>query len=240
MSKNNVAVLGCFRSGTNFTKALLELNYDCRVTNNVYGWKHGLIPIVSNEATDRFNTSCDGVFFVTKNPFSFVNSLFDYYCSARLNIIAKDTFKEFIRGDIVIFDQAQPHSPRLKYKNPIELWNFMNWHYSNIHEIKHVRYEKLVENQEVVTSKLASKLGLVRTSSEFLSPKGKVKRMNDSQAFSQVQEFESGESFSTSKYLKAAYMERFDKDDIEFFNRTVDQELIDTLAYRDLYEALIG
>ncbi len=238
MANKHLAVIGCFRSGTNYTKALLELNYECRVTNNVFGWKHGLVPIVSNEAKSNFNNTCDGVFFVTKNPFSFLFSLFNYHKNAGLNIIAEKEFIDFIREDIVIFDQAQPHSPRLKFRNPIELWNFMNWHYVSVHNIKHVRYEMLVANPETITEKLARKLGLIKKRGDFIDLEKKVKRMNDSQIFTSPDEFQSNETFSKNLYLDADYMKTFTQQDVSYVMKQLDYGLAESLGYADIISDL--
>ncbi len=237
--KKHLAVIGCFRSGTNYTKALLELNYECRVTNNVFGWKHGLVPIVSNEAKSNFDISCDGVFFVTKNPFSFISSLFDYYKSANLNIIAKKEFYDFISNEIIIFDQAQQHSPKLKFNNPIQLWNFMNWHYLSLQNIKHVRYEMLVQNPEFITRKLAEKLMLTKKTDDFIDLHKKVKRMNDSQKFNSVEEFQSNEVFSKKVYIEADYMNKFKQRDVSYILEQLDEELVKNLAYDDIIAKLI-
>ena len=78
MSKVKIAMMGCFRSGTNFAKTILEQNYNCEVKNNVFGWKHGLLPIISADSNAQYHFDYEKAFFITKNPFSFLSSLFKY------------------------------------------------------------------------------------------------------------------------------------------------------------------
>ena len=66
MSKVKIAMMGCFRSGTNFAKTILEQNYNCEVKNNVFGWKHGLLPIISADSNAQYHFDYEKAFFITK------------------------------------------------------------------------------------------------------------------------------------------------------------------------------
>lgn len=57
MSEPIIAMMGGFRSGTNYAKTLLERNYHCRVRNHVFGWKHWFLPIISMIQKQSVNLS---------------------------------------------------------------------------------------------------------------------------------------------------------------------------------------
>ena len=94
MSQVKIAMMGCFRSGTNFAKTLLEQNYNCEVKNNVFGWKHGLLPIISADSNAQYRFDYEKAFFITKNPFSFLSSLFAIYFL--LNYFSSNGLKLFV------------------------------------------------------------------------------------------------------------------------------------------------
>ncbi|MEP3349835.1 MAG: hypothetical protein ABJN96_07765 [Marinomonas sp.] len=235
-----IAVLGCFRSGTNFTKALLELNYTCKVVNDVFGWKHGVVPIVSNTLRSNFSFEYDGCYFITKNPYSFLYSLYKYFSTVGLNIKAHKGFSDFIRNEIIVFDQSQAKSPKMKFKNPVELWNFMNWHYHSLDNIKHVRYEKLIESPELIVSKLADKLDLKRLDASFVVPENKIKRMNDKGDYNGLLEYQTKEKFDRNVYSSNSYMLEYKKSDIDFVLNSLDHGLISSLGYKGLIDDLLS
>jgi hypothetical protein len=232
--QKNLAVLGCFRSGTNFAKTLLEQNFNCTIKNNVFGWKHGFVPIISNDSNAQCDFFYDEAFFITKNPFSFIVSLFNYHTQVLRNIIAPTDFNSFITSRIVMFDQSQEHSPQLRFSSPVELWNNMNWNYWSSHRFVHIRYEKLVEQPQIVCEKAASKIGIIRTSSNFFVPEKKVKRINDAESIVHKEDYLSQENFDSNLYKQHTYMENFDLPSRNFVLDMVDDELIDKLGYSEM------
>lgn len=234
-----IAVLGCFRSGTNFTKAVLELNFDCKVVNDVFGWKHGLVPIVSKSLHQAFQFQYDERYFVTKNPYSFLVSLYRYFDEVGLNIRASKGFDQFLRNPIVVFDQSQADSPKMKFRTPVEFWNFMNWHYASLHDIEHVRYEMLIQNPEAIATKLANKLGLTRKDVPFSVPKKKVKRMNDKTQYQDLNHYQTKEEFDAKSYLNDDYMKQYSQADKAFVFEALDHDLVKDLGYTDLVAELI-
>jgi hypothetical protein len=47
--RKRIAVIGGFRSGTNYLRFLLENNYRCDVSFHAFGWKHANVPIISDQ-----------------------------------------------------------------------------------------------------------------------------------------------------------------------------------------------
>ncbi|AMJ99782.1 hypothetical protein AVL55_17445 [Alteromonas macleodii] len=233
-----VAMMGCFRSGTNFAKALLEQNYECVVKNNVFGWKHGFLPIISSDSNAEYRFDYEKAFFITKNPFSLLSSLFKYRTEVQRNLIAPTDFKSFIRSKLIVFDQGNPNSPQLRFSSPTDFWNAMNWNYLSHKDFQHVRYERLVEEPELITQRLANKLGLARVDRAFFVPEKKVKRINDAESLSTKSDYQTSESFDKDSYVKHEYMSMFDNDDIKCVLSQLDKELVQALGYDELIEEL--
>jgi len=244
MKKDNapkrVAILGCFRSGTNFAKTLLEQNFNCEIKNNVFGWKHGYVPIISNDSNAECRFHYDEAFFITKNPFSFLFSLFNYHKEVQRNIIAPLDFESFIFNKIVMFDESQDHSPQLRFSSPVELWNNMNWNYYSSNKFVHVRYEKLIEKPELVCEKLALKMGLVRNSESFFIPDKRVKRINDGEKLLTKNDYMSDEIFNNSNYTSHKYMKLFNQRSIEFVLNKIDDELLKMLGYVEIVSDVVN
>ncbi|SHH37583.1 hypothetical protein SAMN05216361_4426 [Marisediminitalea aggregata] len=238
MSKVKIAMMGCFRSGTNFAKTILEQNYNCEVKNNVFGWKHGLLPIISADSNAQYHFDYEKAFFITKNPFSFLSSLFKYHLSVKRNLIAPNEFKQFIRTKIIVFDQGQANSPQLRFNNPIDFWTMMNWNYASKTDFVHIRYEWLVENPEVIIERAAGKMGLERISTNFITPQKEVKRINDAETTKSLEDYQTTVDFDKGRYLKHGYMTDFDSDDVRFVLSQLDDELLDKLGYVELVENL--
>ncbi|MFB9932395.1 hypothetical protein ACFFLZ_00630 [Photobacterium aphoticum] len=234
-----IAMLGCFRSGTNYSKSLLESNYDCIVKNDIFGWKHGFVSLAS-EQSKNVELRYDGAYFVTKNPFSFVVSLYKYYKEVRLNVIASDDFYSFIRNKIVIFDQSNPDGPKLRFSNPVELWNNLNFNYLSVSSLHHVKYESLLSDTEEQLKIIAQKMGLARKTQEFISPKNSVKRMNDKQVFSDIFQMQTNTPFDVLSYENNSYMNYFHEEDVKFILEHIDSDLIVKLDYKEKISELLG
>ena len=236
--RKNIAMMGCFRSGTNFAKALLEQNYYCNVKNNVFGWKHGFLPIISSDSNASYSFDYDKAFFITKNPFSFLFSLFKFNQEVKRNLKAPFIFKNFIRSKIIVFDQANPRSPELRFSSPVDFWNAMNWNYASHKDFVHIRYEMLIEKPEFIINKAAEKMSLERTSGNFFVPEKKVKRINDGEVLSKADDYQTKEAFDKSSYLSHDYMASFDSDDIRCVMKELDSDLISRLGYSELIASL--
>ena len=163
MKHKNIALFGIFRSGTNFTRTVLEWNYNCQLTTNLLGWKHGFYPVIVERSILKYPNV--NTIFVTKNPFSTINSLFNYYQTNGRNIIAADDWKSFLRQRFIIYDFFQKGSPQYRFSNVVDFWNSMNWNYSSIKvpeiSIVHIRYEDMLENTFSTAQETASKLDLL-------------------------------------------------------------------------------
>ncbi|WP_435236661.1 hypothetical protein ACR30L_03510 [Psychromonas sp. PT13] len=237
--QKRIAIAGCFRSGTNYTKTLLETNFHCQVKNDLFGWKHGFIPIITKGSSLDHTVSFDAGVFVTKNPFSFLVSLFNYFESVDKNIQAEKEFSQFIASKIIIRDSGQINSPSLRFSSPIELWNMMNWNYLSSPNFTHISYEALLENPETYINQIAKQINIVKKKGPLKFPTKQVKRMKDNHKFVILEEYESTQSFNKSSYQDHQYMNRYTLSDIELILERLDDELVQQLGYTDLINFLV-
>lgn len=239
MSSKEIALLGIFRSGTNYTRTVLEWNYDCRLVNNIYGWKHGFIPIVDNQSRqERIKAP---LVFVTKNPFSALRSLYKYYKNTNRNILAEKGWRNFLRGRIVTYDFFQPDSPQYRFANPIDYWNSMNWNFASGLSGKgslcmHVRYEDILQDPLTCSRQVSKYFDLNETftkDSHFRCPDFVVRNMGDDERDDR-EKYVTDRRFNPSPYRTGVYFDVFDKDDIAFVVEHLDMQLVEKLGYLEV------
>ncbi len=221
-------MVGAFRCGTNYLKALLELNHACEVRFHTYGWKHGFVPVVSEFADDKLDIS-SGV-FVTKSPLSFLNSRHSYYYEVGRNMDALKDWPDFLRSPLTIHTEI---SPEYRFRNPVDYWNALNWNHLSVARknagFVHCRYESLIADDEALVAELAAEHGLARNSAAFVRPVMKMKRMSD--APGARKRYESDQRFEPEQYRSRAYLDRYTPEDIEFIASQVDPEVLSQLGY---------
>lgn len=142
-----ICVLGMFRSGTNYTKALLELNLECIVKFDSFGWKHAFFPMISNNSKIVYPDQ--DIIVVTRNPFLSILSLFDYARKNGRNISCNTkSIDEFISNPIVIFDTFRENSPKYFFSSPLDYWQSMTYNLVSVCENNkkaiHFKYEDLI------------------------------------------------------------------------------------------------
>lgn len=240
LKEKKIALVGGFRSGTNYTRTIMEWNYECEMVYNAYGWKHGYIPIVSEGSPVARRT--EPVVFVTKNPFSSIRSLYKYYKSVGRNVIADVGWKRFLRGRFITYDYFLPKSPQYRYSNVVDYWNSMNWNYSSLgvnDSISvHVAYEEMLRKPLLASNAVAKTLGLserYRSKKQFLVPEMVTKNMNDSER-PNANIYVTDKRFNRLSYGDEAVFKVFDREDIEFILAHLDLELVDRLNYTGIIE----
>lgn len=240
----DIALFGLFRSGTNYTRTVMEWNYRCRLVTDVFAWKHGFYPVV----VDRSRTEYPDidVVFVTKNPFSSIASLYSYYTQNGRNIFAAKDWKQFLAGRFVIYDSFQEHSPQYRFANVVEYWNCMNWNYYSIRRPGmtrvHVRYEDMLERPLETAGMAAGTLGLsarFSADSGFRVPQRVTRNMGDRER-RKDDDYLTERTFSRDHYESREYLRRFDTADLEFVVSRLDIPLVAELGYRSELDHVLG
>lgn len=232
-----ISLLGMFRSGTNFTKIVLESNYEVVIDTDAFGWKHGFLPILSKHAGIAY-PGLDYV-YVTKNPFSSIWSLYNYFSSNKRNIRAAENWKKFLRSRFVILDGWTPGSPQFRFSTPVDYWNSMNWNLASGEAggtaCVHVRYESFLEQTQHEAERVAGALGIERRSehSQFVVPEERVRNLGSRQRVLKAQTTHD-EKFDRESQTAHVYMDSFDTEDTEYVLASVDRELVKRLGYADL------
>jgi hypothetical protein len=200
-------------------------------------WKHGYYPIIVKRSIHEYPAA--NTLFVTKNPFSSINSLYNYYQSNGRNIFAEKEWKGFLRKRFVVYDFFQDSSPQYRFANAVDFWNAMNWNFASVKNPEilcaHVKYEDMLDDTVNYTQKIASKLNLTpRFSdiSDFRIPTRITKNMGD-QPRQNENDYLTERSFDKKKYTDKDYYSRFDNDDIKFVLDNIDMDLIKHLGYED-------
>lgn len=239
----DIAMFGIFRSGTNYMRTVMEWNYDCRLINDAYGWKHGFFPSISPRSPMQYPDL--PVLTVARNPFMALYSLQRYNAGiGKAHIDAKIDMSDFLRNRIIIHDSTNANAPEFRFANPVEFWNSMNWHYQSIKprglSAHTVRYEDALSKPEATAEELAGIYGLMRTSKAFAVPDQRTKNMHDG-IRKTIQSYLRPNKFDEKRFfLNGEYMSAFTDEDRAFVARAVDKELADRLDYGGLIARLMG
>jgi hypothetical protein len=221
-----------FRSGTNFTKALFELNYQCRCKFDVYGWKHGFFPIVSPQA--RVTYPNVPIVVITRNPLLALSALQTYAATTARNIRSRGAgnLSEFLRNDIVIFDGSSD-SVELWFPNPVIYWASMTYNLVSATRKRsqafRIHYEDLVSDPEQATREISSALRLQRRDKEFLVPAEKLRNLGSNRH--NTGKFFSEHAFNRESVQPQYYLARYSSQDLDFIRQCLDDRLLDGLGY---------
>lgn len=237
-SEPEIKLLGCFRSGTNFIKTVLENNYYCNVITNIGGWKHDYYSDINMN-----HYPYDYYIITMKNPYSSLASWYKYYYNNGNNIKADRRWPEFLHNRFIIFNKFSNLPIEYRFANPIDYWNNKNWHYYSLANLMNnaifVKYEDLSEGIELICDEIQKKLKLKRKSpnTPLLVPKYKVQNMDD-RLYKNISSYTTSKVFDSNYYTNSEYMRIFSSDEIEFIDRVLDWELIELLDYKEILDSL--
>lgn len=229
---------GIFRSGTNFTRGVLEMNYVCRAEYDSFGWKHAPFPILS--AGSRLALPEIPSLFVTRNPFYALSALFTYAARNPRNIrsAADDGMTAFLTRPVVIFDGGAEVSPELYFETPVALWNGLNWNYlSTVGRLPgrvHMRYEDLVARPEQSAAEVAAALGLERKPGAFEVPHNRMRNLGSN--MHNVDRFQTDKAFDLSGTRFASYGALFSDADRALVLDGADRDLVERAGYAGFME----
>lgn len=230
-----IAVLGAMRSGTNLVRRLVETHWEISAGFSSYGWKHSGVPIFSPDSGLPYPSV--PILFVVKNPYAFVMSLFRYRMLAirlghRVSIEGGETLETFLVSPITVFDSQLLSSPRLRFANPIQYWNFV---YCNLETLdpkafraQGINYEDLLADPETLrgVEKLA---GLPAAPGPISLPAAATGRDTDKAA---MRGGGDGGAFDASYYRDHRYLEELSPGQIAFIGDQVDPWLMQRRGYR--------
>ena len=238
-NKEEICVLGMFRSGTNYTKALLELNLECIVKFDSFGWKHAFFPIISANSNIKYPQQ--KIVTVTRNPYLSLVSLFDYARRNGKNLsCATENMQDFLSSPIVIFDSWQDRSPKYFFSSPIEYWQSMTYNLISTCENKEtavsVKYEELVEDPSGKVRQIKEKLELKMNAGDFVPVEKRMKNLGSNQH--SVESFFQSIYFDKQRVDPKNYMQRFSNSERQIITSRISREALKYSGYLDCFDSL--
>jgi len=232
-----IGLLGVPRSGTNYVRAVLELNYRCRIAQNLYGWKHGFLPIgLNNTRIGTYVRRHSTFVWVTKHPLDSIHSLYRYHLDVNRNIRAPKDWSNFLRSPIFLLDSGSPVSPEYRFANPVDLWNSLNWNYLSGEKLCHafhLKYEDAYLSPQTAFDRAAQFLDIERRSEGPLTiPSERMRRLGQRSLGSYEQYVTSRDFDKRDYYLTKEYLSKYSSEDLQFVQLPLDRELAETLGYQ--------
>ncbi|AXC48860.1 hypothetical protein DRW48_03370 [Paracoccus suum] len=232
-----ICVRGVFRSGTNFLKALLEVNYDCVVSYDSLGWKHGFFPIPSTNQ-GRLRLPNVPVVTMVKNPLHAAVSLYKYVNSGQPNMLSENTgtISQFIRSPFTIQNGDVEGGSQLWFPDLPTFWAQMSWNALSASDGRTprftLRYEDLLEDAEAAVAPIASAFSLARRSADFEQPDRRLKRLRD--ADHDPEKFYHKKKFDRQGVMQHSYLAEIPSADIDFIAQRLPYSLLERLGYATL------
>ena len=217
---------GAFRSGTNYVRALLELNYDVRLVANNGGWKHA--PVPANFDRDPGWP----IVAVVKDPFSWLLSLFSHVTGdASRHFECGDTWQDFLREPITMTHADKEEVPVYWYGSPVDYWNAMSVNFLSLGDrAAVVRYEHVLADPEASCQQMANRFELSRREGRFVTIEQRTRTLVDRPRDS-VDAYVTDEVFDRAWYTDRRYMAEWSAADRRWVTRRLDQRAMSHLGY---------
>lgn len=222
-----IKAYGLQRSGTNFATHFINENFEnTKVLVNLAGWKHGYYaaPWILGEEVH--------VLVVSKNPYAWLVSLYNYWGVNRKRNVGPDLtgvpFEEFVRNK-VYFEKTQNIPFLIRASNPIQHWNNMYFHWSSIHlvgkKLHLMQYEKIITYPNESLQEISQSFDI--------KPKGELATICDKTLEP------SGETVSISQenwsskdyYLNQEFINFYTPELLEFVNEELDMDVMLQFGY---------
>lgn len=226
----SVAVMGALRSGTNLVAGVLERHWTLRADFHAYGWKHAGVPILGPSSALRYPTL--PIVWVCKDPHALTLSMHRYLAGSRggrgISLTGGATLTDFLRSPITIHDSQLTASPRLRFANPVQYWNFITW---NLETLDPDRFTAIGFNYEDILTdpgvlhRIEDIMPVARSGSgPVVLPRARMAR-GKSRAQSGTGDFD------PAAYTDRTYLDAFTADDLAFVAAEVDPWLMRRRGY---------
>ncbi len=229
-----IPLLGLFKTCTNYTKALLENNYEIEINDDLLGWKHGIVATRSNQSTQSQPNLCPLV--IVKDPYAALHSWYKHYRENGLGIksTAKN-FSEFIRSRIVFYDESAEIKPEYAFSNPIEMWNcVVRNHVSVAIQTRGyvARYEDLLLRPEESSQLVSQWFDLLRKTDDFLIPPHTIRNTHEKNTHHDHSGYIDSLEFDEKDFFtRKIYLQQYENDDLEIMSAFLDKDLLHYLSY---------
>jgi hypothetical protein len=226
-------LFGAFRSGSNYLRSLLELNYDVRVLSGIGGFKHAPVPAIF-EGED-FRPFPWPILATVKDPYAWLVSMWRYVN----DVGSKHTehgspWGSFLTEPLVVFQAKLAGFPKYRFANPVDYWNAMSFNLLSLPDDARrvVRYEDLLADPELECEAVATQFALGRVSASFANVDRRVLNMGDRERPREPSEYMRDEAFDPSPYQERAFDACFSKRERRTVHDLLDRDLCRRLGYR--------
>lgn len=217
---------GAFRSGTNYLKALLELNHDVELVGSNGGWKHAPVP-----ATFMHDRGWP-IVGVVRNPWHWLVSLWSYaQADGSTHIDVAGSWRRFLVSPMTIGYRLAESNPAFRFASPPDYWNAMVVSLFSVGDRAHVvRYEDAVAEPQATCAKIAVGLDLERRAGPFRAVDLRTRNMTDRRR-TRLEEYTTEVAFDRATALSAVAAERFTRSEARDVRRRLDAALLARLDY---------
>lgn len=229
-----IALLGMFRSGTNYTRTLLEAHYDVEVAYNLLGWKHGLLPTFAPRS--GMNLPDAQPLVVVKHPLAFLRSVYRYHAETGCDMHTQaGSWPDFLRSRMVYASDHLACAPQYRFSNPVQMWNAVIWnhvHYAQGIGGMVLRYEDLLAAPEAHCARVAQHYRLKRRpgANTFTVPELQTNRMGDRRR--RRERYVTDQPFTKrSFYQDGGYLADYSPEDLAHVIDELDPDLLQALGY---------
>jgi hypothetical protein len=226
-------LFGAFRSGSNYLRSLLELNYDVRVLSGIDGFKHAPVPAVFEGET--FRPFPWPILATVKDPYSWLASMWRYVNDVGgKHTIHGATWGAFLTEPLVIFQAGIDGFPKYRFANPVDYWNAINYNLLSLPDDARriVRYEDVLADPEAACKAVATQFALDRVTTEFENVEQRVRNMGDRERPRDASEYVRGEAFDPTPYREGAHEAQFSKRERRAVHDALDADICRRLDYR--------
>lgn len=224
-----VRIYGAFRSGTNYVKTLLEVNYDTWIRSRGGGFKHAPVPALFVGSAGWVRPP-EPVIGVVKDPWSWLPSAWRYASGpGSNNFDCAGTWEAFIRSPIWVYSGAFEGFPKYWYRTPVDYWIAMAASMSSSGNSV-LRYEDVLDAPERACSVLAEKLGLKRTTKDFVAPMTTTKRGGDERQV-RLEDYVTDVVFDKSYYQNREYMDWYSPEERADVTELLSIDVVLALGY---------
>lgn len=226
-----IKVFGLPRSGTNYLEFMLSKNFYVDIPRFKLEWKHG----------ETSNNNFRNKIFITKNPFSWIYSFYNFIQSysfygkkRAIMFCFKEnlSFDEFIKTPFKC--EFYPFANNKNFKvfhnseNIIHHYNKMNNNWFTY--AKHIKYESFLENTEEQLNEIQKFFKITKRNNYFFYPKNDLKPGGS--FFYKRLEYQSKNFYKKYNFYKnKEYMNFFSIENIKFINQELDKSLLKKLTY---------
>lgn len=228
-------LFGAFRSGTNYVKTLLEVNYRVRVATNDGGFKH--FPVPARYRGAEFQPFPMHILLVTKDPYSWLTSMWSYVQGTGAgHVRCGGDWGEFLVRPLFVTSPAYDAFPEQRFASPVEYWNAVNHSALSLPDTRRttIRYETLLERTEQVITDVALARGLdmrraARTGG-FQDTDQRTRNMQDRQR-NDIDDYVTDQHFDATPYVERQYLDAFSDAQLASVAERLDPDVCVALDY---------